>query len=677
MMEKKYQVFISSTYQDLIEERAIAIETILRLEHIPIGMEMFNAGNDEQWELIKRTIDNSDYYVVIIGFRYGSTTSDGISYTEKEYDYAVQKGLPVLTFIQGRNVAVAASKRESNAKAQKKLEAFVEKAKKRISNFWKNKDELATYISTALQIEMKRKPRVGWVRSYDIDKIDEELKSLYKQNDYLKSKLEIDTNINEHLSDRLSTINEIMECSQKINISSHEFSHSGLPLYVDNDNLFIDDSEAHTLIIGSTGSGKTRRLILPLANIVARSGESMLVADPKGEVYENCKDCLNRLGYKTHVINLRSPDKSDSWNPLGLPYRYYKSGDEDRAVELISDLASNIFISQSHMDPFWENSAADFFIGLVLLLFEDAHEDQINFNSVFALSQSNKLQKYVASKGSQSAAYISLSGTVFAPSATKASIISTFSQKMKIFVTQKSLSYMLSFDSFDISALADYKCAVFIILQDEKSLYYPLVSAFIKQCYESLISKAYSNIMGFLPNRVNFILDEFANITPIKDIGNIISASRSRNIRLFLVVQGISQLEAQYGVNVSQTIKSNCTNWIFLICKELSVLREISELCGYTKDDFGNEKPLISKMQLQRLKLGEMLVLKDRMCPFITKLPDICQYRRWTNVANAVDKNAPIETGTKEINIFSIENIYLGEDSNNMLHKLFSDATDE
>jgi len=103
MDEKKYQIFISSTYEDLKEEREVAIKTILSLYHIPIGMEMFNAGDSEQWTVISQTIETSDYYVVIIGERYGSTTDSGVSYTEKEYDYAISKGIPVFAFIKDEN----------------------------------------------------------------------------------------------------------------------------------------------------------------------------------------------------------------------------------------------------------------------------------------------------------------------------------------------------------------------------------------------------------------------------------------------------------------------------------------------------------------------------------------------------------------------------------------------
>ena len=104
-MEKKYQIFISSTYKDLDKEREKVRDVILSMYHFPIGMEMFNAADEEQWEIIQETIDSSDYYVLIIGKRYGSTIPDGkpdagMSYTEKEYRYAVANGIPVLTFIK-------------------------------------------------------------------------------------------------------------------------------------------------------------------------------------------------------------------------------------------------------------------------------------------------------------------------------------------------------------------------------------------------------------------------------------------------------------------------------------------------------------------------------------------------------------------------------------------------
>jgi len=182
-MEKKYQVFISSTYTDLKEERQKAIDAVLKLEHIPIGMELFNAGDDTQWAIIQRAIDNTDYYILIVGFRYGSVTEDDISYAEKEYDYAISKKIPVIAFIKDRQVATTVAERENKPKLQKKLESFIAKVQNKEVNCWKNPDELAAKITISLVNQIKLVPRTGWIRA-DADPIamDQEIAALFKEN---------------------------------------------------------------------------------------------------------------------------------------------------------------------------------------------------------------------------------------------------------------------------------------------------------------------------------------------------------------------------------------------------------------------------------------------------------------------------------------------------------------
>lgn len=92
IMDKRYQIFISSTFSDLKEERNKVMQTIMSLDCIPAGMELFPAMDEEQFEFIKRVIDDCDYYLLIVGARYGSMDDNGVSYTEKEYDYAKEKG---------------------------------------------------------------------------------------------------------------------------------------------------------------------------------------------------------------------------------------------------------------------------------------------------------------------------------------------------------------------------------------------------------------------------------------------------------------------------------------------------------------------------------------------------------------------------------------------------------
>ena len=165
MSDKKYQVFVSSTFTDLEKERAKVFDTILTSLHFPVGMELFSSSNDDQWKVIERLIDQTDYYIVIIGHRYGTLTEEGISYTEKEYDYAKENNVPIMAFIQNRNAPKAPSEREAKASLNKKLEAFIAKASdSKMCQWWDNEDDLATKVALALPKEIITSPRIGWVR---------------------------------------------------------------------------------------------------------------------------------------------------------------------------------------------------------------------------------------------------------------------------------------------------------------------------------------------------------------------------------------------------------------------------------------------------------------------------------------------------------------------------------
>ncbi|BCG64320.1 MAG: hypothetical protein methR_P2093 [Methyloprofundus sp.] len=207
MEEKKYQIFISSTYTDLIAERNKIIETLLGIYHLPVGMEMFSAGNDEQWEIIKDTIATSDYYILIIGHRYGSVTTDGISYTEKEYNYALELGKPILSFVKNRETATKPEERETDSKKIKKLNQFVTKAtSNKMCDFWENKDELAMKVAITLPKSFSRNPQIGWVRGDQAlsPKISEELAELSKKNRELTEELIL---LREKVSNRFPKFN--------------------------------------------------------------------------------------------------------------------------------------------------------------------------------------------------------------------------------------------------------------------------------------------------------------------------------------------------------------------------------------------------------------------------------------------------------------------------------------
>lgn len=166
-MEKKYSFFISSTYEDLKEERDAVIHTVLTLGQFPVGMEMFSAVNMDQWNVIKKSIDSCDYYILIIGNKYGSIDEDsGLSYTEKEFDYAISQGIPVLAFIADDNINLSMSKVEQDAEKIIGLRKFKDKVKKSdlYVSFWNSKDKLEALVSQSISKSILDSDRPGWIR---------------------------------------------------------------------------------------------------------------------------------------------------------------------------------------------------------------------------------------------------------------------------------------------------------------------------------------------------------------------------------------------------------------------------------------------------------------------------------------------------------------------------------
>ncbi|MCX6350609.1 MAG: DUF4062 domain-containing protein [Bacteroidetes bacterium] len=190
-MKIKYQIFVSSTYEDLKVERDLVIKAILEMGHIPVGMEMFSAGDEEQWQLIKKQIDDCDYYVVIAAHRYGSL-DEGISYTEKEYDYAASIGIPTLGFILNEGAEWKASFFDKEAMKIEKLNAFKDKIRRKIAGFWDNKNDLYGKVSIAIMKQFNTNPRIGWIRAdQDVGtEILKEISRLSKENSVLRQEIE-------------------------------------------------------------------------------------------------------------------------------------------------------------------------------------------------------------------------------------------------------------------------------------------------------------------------------------------------------------------------------------------------------------------------------------------------------------------------------------------------------
>lgn len=227
-MEKKYQIFISSTYEDLKEERKKVQDTILSMYHFPIGMEMFSAADEEQWEIIRETIDSSDYYVLIIGHRYGSLIEEGeyagISYTQKEFRYALEQKIPVLAFLIDSSVAVTPEKMEQNADKKEKLKLFIREVKNgRIVQWWTSKDDLANKVMNSLNKQIHRGKRPGWIRADRLN-IEETQNEIVEMSKKIRELEEENREIKKNLITRIPKLNIFVNNEKEIHIPYFELN---------------------------------------------------------------------------------------------------------------------------------------------------------------------------------------------------------------------------------------------------------------------------------------------------------------------------------------------------------------------------------------------------------------------------------------------------------------------
>lgn len=222
-MDKRYQIFVSSTYADLKEERRRVIQALMEMDCIPSGMELFPAADEEQWEFIKRVIDDCDYYLLIIGGRYGSTTSEGISYTEKEYDYAIEKGLKVIAMLHGNPEEIPMGKSETVPELRGRLAAFRDKvATGRLVKFWKSADELPGLVALSLSKTMKMYPAVGWIRANQASNPQ----LLVEINELRKDKETLENELSQLRQSQKVSIPNLASLTDKVAITGKDLSSS-------------------------------------------------------------------------------------------------------------------------------------------------------------------------------------------------------------------------------------------------------------------------------------------------------------------------------------------------------------------------------------------------------------------------------------------------------------------
>ena len=416
---------------------------------------------------------------------------------------------------------------------------------------------------------------------------------------------------------RWASIEEMKERVEGVNLKTG-VNISGLPIMYDDKYLYIEKKDNHNLLIGSTGSGKTQAVILPMIQMSRMAEESIVVNDPKGELYKITAKKLEEEGYKTIVIDFFDPRYGNNWNPLTLPYKLYKEGNKDRAIDLIEDLGYYLLTDsrEKDQDPFWINSTINYFVGLTIYLFENAKEEEINLSSIESLASSlsskEKIKTFINEVANNPSIYLKVAGTLLAPEETKGSILSVFKQRLQKYLIKENLKNMMQTTDFDITKIQENKTAIFIF-SGISNLCDNLIPLLINQIIDAV------DLYETTKRRINMLLDEFDTLLPIKNFAQKIRYCRSLGIRMTVAIQSFIHLANRYSKEEVEILKMCFENIVYLLSEDIYTLQEISKYCGTIKDN-NIEKPLVSPEELKTLKVFEAVIIMTRMMPFKTKL---------------------------------------------------------
>ncbi len=399
-----------------------------------------------------------------------------------------------------------------------------------------------------------------------------------------------------------------------------KINNSGVYMCYDDENIYIDKKFNNNLIIGEGGSGKTQAVTLPLLKTSLLATESVIVTDLGGDIYKNMHDEFEKNGYTNLVLNFDNPRNGDRWNPFSLITKLYKNKDYDLAQEAIENLGFSLIRERTDNtnDPFWENSAVNFFSGLVLYALEN------NIDLTFDALQDieNKIDEnsseFINSLDKKDPSYINLVGILNAPNETRGSIISVFNQKIKSFFSKIDLKNMLSDANFDYDKLLNSKTIVYLI-PGVTTVSERLISLFVSQF--AYVKRIFKSTLKY-----NIILDDFYNMNYIKNIVNIINNSKSFGMKFTITVGGFNEINNIYGKEQANLLKACFNNIIYLLSSDIETLEEVSKMCGSKSSD-GKMLPLVSVSELKTLKMFEAIILAQRVMPYKTKL---CPYYKLT-----------------------------------------------
>lgn len=411
----------------------------------------------------------------------------------------------------------------------------------------------------------------------------------------------------------------------------------GVVLYDHDGELVVDGGPEcrHVLIIGATGTGKSRLIIMPslLYSLYARNRRSLVVFDVKGELRRATVEAAQKNGYRVLDINFYDPAAGNGWNPFHRANTlYFKGGEKNcrKAWKLLEDIIVSLFNdgNATKVDPFWRNSSANLFRGICSALWSSGR--RLSLEKILALSDSipdDKDHDYMCElfnmvehgRNFESARRM-LAGFQAGSNTTRGNVMACYRGYLSPISARDDVLEMISRDeTVEFGSLGNEPTVLYISLPDDTTALGGLQGILLTQLMQELNECAMKN-NGCLPVRTDIYLDELCNIHPaIPSLETALTIGRSRGIRYVLAIQSFAQLVGVYG-SAAETISSNASTWIALnIAKDHSFRERLSALCG--TNALGD--PLITPSQLALLSYEQAIVIRERCAPYFSRLEDL------------------------------------------------------
>lgn len=353
--------------------------------------------------------------------------------------------------------------------------------------------------------------------------------------------------------------------------------------------VWFNSKDIHILLVALTRFGKGRRIFLPSIWSLAKSGESIVATDPKGELYIITKDYLLSQGYDVVVLNFREPGRGNQWNLIESVNRAVDEGNITKATEIAWDIANTIASRKvsGGSDPVWENGEKSVIVTLILIIsINSEFKFQRHMKSVYRLlakygrvleDDSVPLLDYILQLPDDHPAKDAFATADLAPYKMRGSFFSMVLADLQLF-SDPNIGEMTSKTDHNFRDIGIKKTAVFLIIPDDKPARNVLATIYIDQLYQNLVELA-NEEGGRIPNRTNFLLDEFGNLPPIPDMDTKITVAGGRGMRFTLAVQSLTQVKSKYK-DGADTITGNCAIWLFFGTNDSATRKTLSEMTG-------------------------------------------------------------------------------------------------